>query len=74
MSRFIDSTDWTSAVQWARTRIDLTRFFLLSLSNDNRVELATARILAPGDRQPRSFTSPAQMIQWRLDDSAGHSQ
>lgn len=40
MSRFIDSTDWTSAVQWARTRIDLTRFFLLSFSNDNRVELA----------------------------------
>lgn len=74
MSRFIDSTDWTSAVQWARTRIDLTRFFLLSFSNDNRVELATARILAPSHRQLRSFTSPAQMIQWQLDDSAGYPQ
>lgn len=74
MSRFIDSTDWTSAVQWARTRIDLTRFFLLSFSNDNRVELAHGRILAPGYRQLRPFTSPAQMIQLQLDDSAGHSQ
>lgn len=74
MSRFIDSTDWTSAVQWARTRSDLTRFFLLSFSTTTEWSWPTARILTPGYRQLRSFTSPAQMIQLQLHDSAGHSQ
>lgn len=55
MSRFSDSTDWTSAVQWARTRIDLTRFFLLSFSYDNRVEL-------PHGACPRTWLSAPTVI------------